>query len=168
MAQKKTGNFTPPPPLTDRENKIICIIGKESSEGLGFGEGSIDEKTLNVVHNPEGIEEVLEITNSDDHFVEENIYILNEDELGPNVNVIMENADVNVEDKENDITNKNKSVIDNRKIEKRVSKTSLENELFKNLIDTNSEALFAIARSMELIAASNNNIAESIKSLRET
>ena len=48
------------------------------------------------------------------------------------------------------------------------TKASQENELFKNLIDSNSEGLFAIARSLELVAESNNNIAQSNNNIAES
>lgn len=41
MAHLRTGNMTPPPPLSDREKNILGIIGTESSQGLGLGEGSL-------------------------------------------------------------------------------------------------------------------------------
>lgn len=54
----ETGNHTHknPPELTERENLIISIIGKETSEGIGVGEAGFGQPTFEPNINEDLIE----------------------------------------------------------------------------------------------------------------
>lgn len=159
LAKKRTGNFTPPPALTEREKKIISVIGTESSEGLGFGEGSISplqQKTveINIEEDEYLISEIEE-----DHAMDE---VRDEDTNNEKTfdNEIAEVSGTSHNEKEDFSKKSNISAGKSR------PKVSQEQELFKNLIQVNSDGLLAIAAALELVAASNNNIADSIRNLR--
>lgn len=72
----ETGNHTHknPPKLTERENLIISIIWKETSEGFGLGEAGFGQPTLESNIN----EDLIEIvdTGKNDHVIHMYIYLL--------------------------------------------------------------------------------------------
>lgn len=139
---------------------------------MGFSEGNIGQ---NVPDNPAEELETVEVSNCDDILLE-NIFILNagDDKVQLEDNIVLQEAVITAENKEHtEETTKKNDKEETKNLEKnserrKGTKASQENELFKNLIDSNSEGLFAIARSLELVAESNNNIAQSNNNIAES
>lgn len=142
MSQMKTGNCATIPVISERDKKLLAVIGKASSEGLGLPEGSIGISGEDTPENPPMNEE---------HSMEsEYIYI--------SVN--------NTENthSESETTN----VCSTPKAPQKEPKVLKEHKLFKNLIKVNNDGLLSIANALESVAVSNNNIAASLERINGT